>query len=715
MPKLPMVEQSKKDRTVPSLELPRPGPESFGLGIGKALGELGETFRSIDEEIRGVEEAGATSRIIQEASVKLDDKYKRLSTEADYKTFGPLFTAARTRILEEAQEQTKGLRPRAQKFLMPHLDRIGGHYEILANDKSRELLANHEIADVNQAINVNARLAARAELPGQREYYSGLGLGHIKSVTRFIGEPEVVKKTEEFKKKIATEREKYFTTDLQDRLDDLSNRARREPTAAGTVQREGEQLIEIAAGDWLPPEKLAAAKSSYRVSVWDSAVRANIETDPVQARKELQEGKYDSVVDKQHLEALLNRAETEIEKREQKAKAERKEREKEIGKTVADYKESVMLGHPWRGPVSEAKLGELAKGTEHEGDFLFVREASQLKAGFFRATPVEQKNFLNAQRNAPKTGQEAKLFKMLEEAHTATVAALEKDPLAFFVRQFNVPVSPLKLEDPESLRERSRLAGMAEQHYGRLVSPLFSDEVDEIRTAIDQAPADRKVKIFGLLKQGMDDRQVKAVAGQIEKKDDRVTALALGISVDAPDVASRILKGREILKDNPKIIPAEGALAGRISRVRDEINQLLGDAYVRSWKHQAAVRDAALAIYAFKSWQERDLSGQYDATRMETSVREATGGLLTISRGFFGGSYKIQPPKPGMTEAQFLDLVKTADFSKAKNATRENILRHGIFESAGDGKYLIRFGVEYLHDAATGEEFVLDLSQSKTR
>lgn len=715
MPKLPMVEKSKQGRTVPSLELPRPGPGVFGAQAFEGLGELGETFRSIDEEIRGVEEAGTASRIIREASVKLDDEYKRLSTEADYKTFGPSFTETRKRILEEAQERTKGLSPRAQKFLMPDFDRIGGHYEILANDKSRELLANHEIADVNEAINVNARLAARAELPEQREYYTGLGLGHIKSVTRFIGEPEVVKKAEEFKKKIATEREKYFTTDLQDRLDDLSNRARREPTAAVTVQREGEQLIEAAGGDWLPPEKLAAAKSTYRVSVWDSAVRANIENDPVQARKELQGGKYDSVLDRQHLEGLLNRAETEIEKREQKAKAERKEREKEIGKIVSDYKESVMLGHPWRGPVSEAKLGELAKGTEHEGDFLFVREASQLKAGFFRATPVEQKNFLNVQRNTAKTGQEAKLYQMLEEAHRTTVAALEKDALGFFVRQFNLPAGPLKLDDPESLRGRSRLAGMAEQHYGRPVSPLFSDEVDEVRAKIDQSPADGKVKIFSFLRQGMDDRQVKAVAGQIEKKDDRVTALALGISVDAPDVASRILKGREILKDNPKIIPAEGALAGRISRVRDEINQLLGDAYVRSWKHQAAVTDAALAIYAFKSWQERDLSGQYDATRMAASVREATGGLLTISRGFFGGSYKIQPPNPGMTEAQFLDLVKNADFSKAKNATKENILRHGIFESAGDAKYMIRIGAEYVHDATTGEEFVLDLSHTKTR
>jgi hypothetical protein len=50
-------------------------------------------------------------------------------------------------------------------------------------------------------------------------------------------------------------------------------------------------------------------------------------------------------------------------------------------------------------------------------------------------------------------------------------------------------------------------------------------------------------------------------------------------------------------------------------------------------------------------------------------VQEVTGGLLSIGGGMFSRGYKIQPPRYGMTEGEFKDLLNVADYSKAKDST----------------------------------------------
>jgi len=181
----------------------------------------------------------------------------------------------------------------------------------------------------------------------------------------------------------------------------------------------------------------------------------------------------------------------------------------------------------------------------------------------------------------------------------------------------------------------------------------------------------------------------------------------MGMSVDAPQTSSRIFRGLDILRDNPKINPSGVDLVS----MRDRINEGLGEAYLHNPEHHAAVSQAALAIYAAKSWQQKDLSGVLDTSRLDEAVQEASGGLLSISRGFFRGSYKIQPPRPGITENTFSDLVNKADFSGARGLSADDIRRHGVFESIGDGRYLVRVGPGYVQ----GENgpFILDLSEVK--
>jgi hypothetical protein len=84
--------------------------------------------------------------------------------------------------------------------------------------------------------------------------------------------------------------------------------------------------------------------------------------------------------------------------------------------------------------------------------------------------------------------------------------------------------------------------------------------------------------------------------------------------------------------------------------------------------------------------------------------------VLSVGGGLFSRGYAVQPPRYGATEADFRDLLARADYSRARGFTKDQILKHGVFESVGDGKYLVRVGPGYVH-GDDGKTFVLDLGQ----
>ena len=67
-----------------------------------------------------------------------------------------------------------------------------------------------------------------------------------------------------------------------------------------------------------------------------------------------------------------------------------------------------------------------------------------------------------------------------------------------------------------------------------------------------------------------------------------------------------------------------------------------------------------------------------------------------------------------MTEPVFLDLLERADYSKAKGFSKKDILSHGMLESVGDGKYLIRVGAGYVQSSGSGPS-ILDVGEPLTR
>jgi len=137
--------------------------------------------------------------------------------------------------------------------------------------------------------------------------------------------------------------------------------------------------------------------------------------------------------------------------------------------------------------------------------------------------------------------------------------------------------------------------------------------------------------------------------------------------------------------------------------ITEETNRLLGDTYKNNAEQQTATRDAILSDYAWRSNYMGDLQGSYNAERVRLAVRDVTGGLITYK------GKQIEAPRYGMTDADFSDMVKAADFP-VKGFKKDDILRYGQLETVGRGKYLIKVGDAYLQGKSG--PFVLTLPQA---
>jgi DNA-directed RNA polymerase specialized sigma24 family protein len=77
---------------------------------------------------------------------------------------------------------------------------------------------------------------------------------------------------------------------------------------------------------------------------------------------------------------------------------------------------------------------------------------------------------------------------------------------------------PLDLAKPETFAARARLAQAIEGHYGRTVSPLSSSEAEQLKRALDQAPAEQRVALVGALADNFTPEQTAALANQLARQ-----------------------------------------------------------------------------------------------------------------------------------------------------------------------------------------------------
>lgn len=591
----------------------------------------------------------------------------------------------------------------AQRSLEVHTGRLNRHVEALKfgkqKDRSRRNIEDSFKTYSDLAINTNGEQDAGAAR------FSFEDLITDQQARGFISAEQGGEFLRNFGERIRQGRGIRFKTGLLSELDDLVNSGTTGGEPVGELLKQGHAKIDAFSD--MPIGEREQLKSKFTDQLWTGNIEAQIEAHPYKTRDQLKAGAFNKLIDQQSLRLLKDKAETEIDRIERRAEAVRKEQERRVGKEVNDFKSAVMNGFQWSGNV--ARLQWAVKGTEHELEFMeTVRDSAELST-FGQMGPLQQEQYLRAKSQQRMSGTEATLYKKLETAHNQTKEALGNDALTYAIRQRVIPpVSPFNLNNPNSLKERSLAAGIVSQRYGVTASPISDDEADALSQTLSKSTADGQVKMFRQLRSGLEDSQVKAVAAQLaKKKDDPVLVQAMGLSLEAPEAASRILRGREILRDNKEV----GLKGADLKTAQDKIASTLGEAYNKNPAHYSAVADSALSIYAFKSWQDRDLSGVVNTIRLEQAIKEASGGVLQLGR--FGSRYSVQAPRYGADEADFMDLLKRADYSQAKGMKADDIQRHGVFESIGDGRYLVKVGPGYVQ--GDRGPFVLDLNLPSRR
>lgn len=707
--RLPTVELEGKAARMERAEI-QPGPGAY---IGKGLQELGATLHDVTKAVREQAELAQSSRIFSETAVKLKELEIELDREADHTDYSKRWDEGAKFIRDDALEgQAAPFSVTVRRQLEARLNDLLKTGTIRALETEQRKSINFQRAEGIKFLDSTAELAAREKDPSLRFQHMQDAALRIETMRQggVITDVEAVEGQQRFRKQVAGELQKYFASDLNDELDNLTNKAFREPINAASYEREGLRAIDAAGASWLPAEKLNEVKQSYRNALWSGAVKSRIEADPYQTLAELKAGKYDAALEQRSLVALSGEAgveikrlereaEAEIERRRRKAEAEQRARHGVVKDALKDFREASMLGYQWAGNTEQLRRA-VSEFPDLAADFRQAQAFSGEKKRFSQMNDVEREAYLRQVEGGAQTGDSAKFIESLRTADTKIKTELSKDPLSFAARQGLINLGQVDISNPASLQQRSEQARMTEQYYGRAVSPLTDDESTAIIGQLQKMPADGKVQVLRQLGQAFTPRQTQSFAAQMDRKGAGELAQAFGMSTQVPEAASRIIQGMEIKRAEPRAIPMGSAK----TTAELYMNEQLAEAYRADPRAMEAAKESIYSVYAWASRETADFSGEYKKRRLDNAITTVTGGLVS-----FNGSPTL-PPRYGVDETRLRFMIPKADFSQADftGDLGSAILNFGKLTAIGPGRYAVQIGGGVVTDKV-GRPFVLDL------
>jgi hypothetical protein len=198
------------------------------------------------------------------------------------------------------------------------------------------------------------------------------------------------------------------------------------------------------------------------------------------------------------------------------------------------------------------------------------------------------------------------------------------------------------------------------------------------------------------------DQPVMALAGVYQ---------ARGFRTDGGrDVADMMLRGQAILTPNKKTDGTGHEGGASLLKMPEsklllsEFNSATGQAFAGREQAADLYMQSSRAIYAAKSAEAGDYSGNLDAGRWKSAIALATGGVQS-----YNGSSIVMPYGLGMDVFQARMKAQAPTLAASAINVQPDELRRLPLENVGDGRYVFRRGAGYLVDK-DGRPVVVNLN-----
>ncbi len=527
-------------------------------------------------------------------------------------------------------------------------------------------------------------------------------IGQIAGVG-FLSQEQAGEYLRRFESNVRQGRTSAFKIDLQERLDNRINAASTGTRGVNELMADG--YTDIDSFTDMPKAERDGIKQRYKDALWTAAIEQQVQRDPVKAKKELDAGTYNDKIDQQSLGLLRQKADSLIEKMERERRALIKEHEAAVGEDVKDYLAAARSGLKWDGDI--ARLRREVQGTKHERNFRVAQMAEADMSRIALMSEREGRDFLNAMRRQPMSGEQIEVYKALESTYRETRQELDDDALGMMMKRGVMPssVGAFDLNDPMRFKEREEMARRGEALYQRPIAPMEKVAAEEIARQYDAAGAKQKAQMLKKLADGYSEANHNSVGGVLAKQSASMAMrfeLAKRYHGDLA-VVTKVLQGDEVLKENRNVVFPETTR----KLLEADIDRKIAKAYVYNPRYYEQVKNAALSYLAAQAWE----SGRPAPANVPDEVLALiTGGVVT-----FRGS-QIIAPFNGATAGDVGNRMRMADFSQLHpNYKPADILDRSdaVLESFTEGRYKVRIGDARVV-SRDGSDFILDLRQGRT-
>lgn len=363
-------------------------------------------------------------------------------------------------------------------------------------------------------------------------------------------------------------------------------------------------------------------------------------------------------------------------------------------------------------PATElAQFEKASKGTVFEGSAQMIVGEQKAVAELMRLSPAQMaakiKEVEAGYGKTPSREQIIHLDKLKRFAGN-TVKLLNDSPLDYAVARDGAQIAPLDLTKPDTwasnLAARTSILKEQSQRTGAAPKGLFPQEAQAISSLLRDARPDQQREILAGLSKGFKDMGVFRATMQQIAPDNPVVAnagifAARGLeSTKDRQVADLILRGQSLLRQDTK---TDGKPSGSklIPMPKEEdmtraFANYEGEAYAGKEQARSTAFQTAKAIYAARSSEEGDYSGQLVSSRWQAAMKLATGNIET-----YRGRSIVMPY--GLDLGTFKDGMKSkaAELVKSGRLDKDLTMNHltGLpLENAGDGRYFFRVGDGFL-------------------